>query len=553
MVCRSTSRAVLVGMSMGFGAVILWPLIFKGSDRIIPGIIANLIGLLGSHYLLKQPGGWVGVKEPEPILEARAKRRKAWKRFKKEFRTFSLSQYLQKIFPSQEYLLTIFGLYVIGATYASFYTVTEQVQKDYAGLYQVIEQSVLFISTALLTYPLWPPIFKNKKFISIAWPLSVFYVLFGVGTWLVLMSGFHTFQTMIFLLNIVMAFLLFDWPLVIGMVLMGVIAATNIFKLYAVKPTVTGDFDMLQFRILYGLLLLSSFLIAIFKHKQSQKQLASRNEYLQLLQKERDEKLKIALEYRERFSNALSTDCVEGFMLLYQRGKELIEVGKQIQTVEELKSFMEDVLVLLAKQKQAGEYLAESIYRFKDYMRLDVQKIELEDFLDTTLEGLDMVNIQPKPSIHIQQLTTHKEIQCDPKQLQKMLFNSLQSIQEKNKKNKPITFIVQDASLIYDIPFIPNYFKKIPAIQFILTTVDAPLISRTNYEVVEPVNIFLPKHIEELARAENEQIIDAHYGAASWEGGEEGITQIYVIPVDLRKIRPSLMDEPQMVLDKVKG
>ena len=378
-------------------------------------------------------------------------------------------------------------------------------------------------------------------------------MLFGVGTWLVLMSGFHTFQTMIFLRNIVMAFLLFDWPLVVGMVLMGVIAATNIFKLYAVKPTVTGDFDMLQFRILYGLLLLSSFLIAIFKHKQSQKQLASRNEYLQLLQKERDEKLKIALEYRERFSNALSTDCVEGFMLLYQRGKELIEVGKQIQTVEELKSFMEDVLVLLAKQKQAGEYLAESIYRFKDYMRLDVQKIELEDFLDTTLEGLDMVNIQPKPSIHIQQLTTHKEIQCDPKQLQKMLFNSLQSIQEKNKKNKPFTFIVQDASLIYDIPFIPNYFKKIPAIQFILTTVDAPLISRTNYEVVEPVNIFLPKHIEELARAENEQIIDAHYGAASWEGGEEGITQIYVIPVDLRKIRPSLMDEPQMVLDKVKG
>lgn len=551
---RSTPLAVIVGMVSGFATVIICPFILKDVDRVLPGIIANILGLLGTHYLLKQPGGWVGVREPEPILEARAKRQKAWRRFKKNLKAFSLLQYLQNVFPTQEYLLTIFGLYIIGATYASFYTVTEQVQKNYSQLYHLIEQSVLFISTGLLTYPLWPTLFKHKRFIAFVWPISVFYVLFCVGTWLVLMSGYHTFQTMIFLLNIVMAFLLFDWLLVVIMFFITLFLATHIFKIYEVEPTMVGDFGMLQFRILYGLLLLSSFLMAIFKHKQAQKQLASRNEYLQMLQRERDEKLKIALEYRERFSNALSTDCVEGFMLLYQRGKELLEISKKVQTVEELKGFMEEILVLLAKQKQAGEYLAESIYRFKDHMRLDVQTVELEDFLDATLGALDMVNIQPKPQVNVRRLTSHKEIQCDPKQIQKMLFNSLQSIQDKNKDNKPILLLVQDASLIYDIPFISNYFKKIPAIQFILTTVDEPSITRTNYEVVEPVNIFLPKRIEELARAENEQIIDAHYGAASWEAGEAGITQIYVIPAELRKIRPALMDEPQMVMDaKIKN
>ena len=329
---RSSTLAVLLGMGMGFVTVICWPLIFKGGDSIIPGILANMSGLLGSHYLLKQPGGWVGIREPEPLLEARANRRKAWKRFKKDFKEFSLVQYLQKTFPSQEYLLTLFGIYVIAATYASFYTVPEEIQTNYAKLYHIIGQSVLFISTGLLTYPLWPPIFKNKWFITWAWPLSVFYVLFAVGTWLVLMSGFHTFQTMIFLLNIVMAFLLFDWPFVVAMVFSGVIIASNIFKLFASAPSMADDFGTLQFKILYGLLLLSSFLLAIFKHKQAQKQLASRNVYLKLLQTERDEKLKIALEYRERFSNALSTDCVEGFMLLYQRGKELIEAAKHVQT-----------------------------------------------------------------------------------------------------------------------------------------------------------------------------------------------------------------------------
>mgnify|MGYP001125754692 CR=1 FL=1 len=546
---RSTTLSVLTGMGMGFVTVVAFPFIFKEVDSITPGIVANLIGLLGSHYILKQPGGWVGVREPEPLLEARENRRKAWKRFKKDFKEFSLVQYLQKTFPNQEYLLTIFGIYVIAATYASFYTVPEEIQTNHAKLYHIIGQSVLFISTGLLTYPLWPPIFKNKWFITWAWPLSVFYVLFGVGTWLVLMSGFHTFQTMIFLLNIVMAFLLFDWPFVVTMVFSGVIIATNIFKLFASAPSTSNDFGTLQFKILYGLLLLSSFLLAIFKHKQAQKQLASRNEYLKLLQAERDEKLKIALEYRERFSNALSTDCVEGFMLLYQRGKELIEDAKQVQNAEQAKAFMEDVLTLLAKQQQAGEYLAETIYRFKEHMRLDVQKVDLTDFLDATLDNLDMIDLQPRPKVTVQPQTQQRTIQCDPKLIQKLLYNSLRSIQEKNQDNKPIRLIVEDASLVYDIPFIPNYAKKLPAIQFMFTTVDQPSAKKNSYEVIEPVNIFLPKHIEDLARAENEQIIDAHYGSASWEADTKGLTQVYVIPVEIRRIRPALMDEPQMVLD----
>lgn len=546
---RSTTLSVLIGMSMGFITVICWSLIFKGNSSIILGIIANLTGLLGSHYLLKQPGGWIGVREPEPLLEARENRRRAWKRFKKDFKEFNLAQYLQKTFPNQEYLLTIFGIYVIAATYASFYTVSEEIQTNYSKLYHIIGQSVLFISTGLLTYPLWPPIFKKKWFITWAWPLSVFYVLFGVGTWLVLMSGFHTFQTMIFLLNIVMAFLLFDWPFVVAMVFSGVIIAINIFKLFAPAPSISNGFGTLQFKILYGLLLLSSFLLAIFKHKQAQKQLASRNEYLKLLQTERDEKLKIALEYRERFSNALSTDCVEGFMLLYQRGKELIEAAKHVQTADQAKTFMEDVLTLLSKQQQAGEYLAETIYRFKEHMRLNVQKVDLTDFLDTTLENLDMIDLQPRPKVTVQLQTQQTAIQGDPKLIQKLLYNSLQSLQEKNQDNKPIKLIVEDASLVYDIPFIPNYAKKLPAIQFMLTTVDQPSTKKTSYEVIEPVNIFLPKHIEDLARAENEQIIDAHYGSASWEADVKGLTQIYVIPVEIRRIRPALMDEPQMVLD----
>ncbi|MEM7055371.1 MAG: sodium:solute symporter family protein [Bacteroidota bacterium] len=55
---RSTKRAVLVGMAAGFMMVVLWSIFFKNSTSIAPGMLANLIGLVGTHYLLGEKGGW---------------------------------------------------------------------------------------------------------------------------------------------------------------------------------------------------------------------------------------------------------------------------------------------------------------------------------------------------------------------------------------------------------------------------------------------------------------------------------------------------------------
>ncbi|MHB9147677.1 MAG: sodium:solute symporter family protein [Candidatus Amoebophilus sp.] len=548
---RSSTLAVLIGMAMGLGTALGWPFLVKESHGILPGIIANLIGLLSSHYILKQPGGWVGIREPEPLLEARENRRKAWKQFKKDFKEFSLVQYLQKSLPNQDYLLTIFGIYVIAATYASFYTVPEEIQANYAKLYHIIGQSVLFISTGLLTYPLWPPIFKNKWFITWAWPLSVFYVLFAVGTWLVLMSGFHTFQTMIFLLNVVMGFLLLPWHLVSIMVIIGVTTATYIFKIYAQVPILPDNFGTLRFKILYGLLLASNF-IALFKYQQAQGKLVSHNQALNILQAKRTINLREALQHRERFMHTLAINCVEGFNWLYQQSKILWTSFQQIGISSPYKNLVNEAVLLLAKQQQASEYLAQTIFPFKNYLRLNVEKVNLADFLNSVLENLYNINIQPQPKITLQQLTDYQELEIDPIQIQKLLYNSLQTIQAKNHANKLITFLVKDTTLVYEMPFIPNYNKEISAIQFILTTIEQPAKGTTNnHNVPETVHIFLPKHIENVPTEENQRIIEAHYGYASCETENKDITQIYIIPVVLRKIRPAIIDESKKVLDEV--
>ncbi|MCC8398641.1 MAG: sodium:solute symporter family protein [Rickettsia endosymbiont of Labidopullus appendiculatus] len=57
---RSTEKSVLIAMSAGVITVIIWRVFLShtGINTVIPGMIANLIFLLASHYLLKQPGGW---------------------------------------------------------------------------------------------------------------------------------------------------------------------------------------------------------------------------------------------------------------------------------------------------------------------------------------------------------------------------------------------------------------------------------------------------------------------------------------------------------------
>jgi len=68
---RSSTKSVLIGMVAGLVTVLVWRntpfLANTGSNSAVPGMLGNFIFLIGSHYLLKQPGGWVGIKEPAPL------------------------------------------------------------------------------------------------------------------------------------------------------------------------------------------------------------------------------------------------------------------------------------------------------------------------------------------------------------------------------------------------------------------------------------------------------------------------------------------------------
>ncbi len=61
-----------------------------GVDSVIPGMLANLVFLIGSHYLFKEPGGWVGIKDGGIFEIVKKERRKRWEYYINQIKTFDL-------------------------------------------------------------------------------------------------------------------------------------------------------------------------------------------------------------------------------------------------------------------------------------------------------------------------------------------------------------------------------------------------------------------------------------------------------------------------------
>lgn len=54
---RTSTRAVLLSMAAGFATVVVWSFAFTNASSIVPGMVANLVVLLSTHYLWGRLGG----------------------------------------------------------------------------------------------------------------------------------------------------------------------------------------------------------------------------------------------------------------------------------------------------------------------------------------------------------------------------------------------------------------------------------------------------------------------------------------------------------------
>ncbi|MEM7055625.1 MAG: HD domain-containing protein [Bacteroidota bacterium] len=503
---RSTKRTVLIGMAAGAMTLVLWSTFLGNASSIIPGMIANFTFLMGSHYLLGEPGGWQKKQKTATLVaDTKLSYQRIWEGLAASVRKMKPLAYLEKNLPNKEYYYPLLAFYLLTATYASLYNLSDAAEKDYLIIYRTIQYSVLLITTSLLAFPIWPQPLKNRRLLALLWPLLIFYTLFLVGGMLVIMSSFQPAQVLIFMLNLVMTALLVYWQLALTLALSGFVGAMLLFKWTMGVDVLAHIATTISFKVSHGLLLFSSFLIALFRHQQAHTHLAARHQLLEKANQEAKSRLLKALRCREELLEELKPDEVALF------------------------------------NHTTAEYINHIIYRVRNYLRLEVGQISLNQLLAEVMATLKLQDLRPLPKI--QQQTHHQVLQVDVARIKQLLVNSIYYVKGHAKHNRPLIVVLEDTTLGYKVSYMKNYIKKIDALKITITAGNQLPPTKELYKVMpdQPV-IYLPQSEEDLGIEENARIIDAHYGYLETIQTATECTQIYVIPVMLREVRGQVME-----------
>jgi hypothetical protein len=471
-------------------------------------MLANIIFFIGSHYLLRQPGGWVGIKDKAPLLAARQARREYWINLFQSYKKLRLYKYLQANLPTHEAVYSLFGLYVLGATYALFFTIPEEMVAQYKVLYDVAAHSVLICTAALMTYPAWPPTFRARWFITYAWPLVVCYTLFVVGVQLVLMSDFNGVQLMILFANLMLVGSFFSPMLTFALSAGGILTGYLLFILFYGAIPVDGVMGSMKFNFIYLLLVISTFFLSIFRARKQKDKVEAEKSYLGKVYAGTKKELSQVIRYSQ-------------------------ELAKEID--ENLQLFDERALA----------YMRQAIYHIKDYIQLEVSSFMPKKLLHDVRDALKSKPFEGAPRLLVTMQAKQADIAADEDKLKGLLVNAILSIHEQNKANKPIQIILEDATLGYTVSYIKDYVKEIKALKIIVTLEDILPTSRAVYMATPITADSMPSLHEALL--ENLRIIDAHYGYG--EVDKPGM-HLYVIPMNVRDVRANVMEllrEPAQV------
>ena len=509
---RSSPRAVITGMIGGVSTMLLWQQYFAkatGIHDLLPAIIGAVVCYMGSHYLLRERGGWVGIKQPYQLLAKKEKRRDAAQRWFDKARIFNVYFYLKENLPEKESLYSFLGIYVVGATYALFFTIPEATVQSYQSLYDFITHSILILAAMLITYPAWPATFRDKYawgryFIAYFWPLSIGYTLFFAGSLLMFMSNYHQVQVMIFMFNLIIAVCLLPWLMAFALAALGVIVGIATFRMYGgTAPFLMGVNYGLQFPFILALLFAGSLCIILARLKQNSDKLAKREEYWRGMHNDAKKQLAGMLSYRQ----------------------ELVEEVKRLG--QDRVSFLDDT---------ALDYIKQASYRLSDYLSLRIENISLKHLVSRVKDTLRFYNTQLTPHIITQIPTAHASLRIDVDKILQVILDSIYSMHSYYPE-QAILMHINSTQLGHRLKDTVSHGHNIAAISIHITAEGPPPSVAPLY--MSPSLEDDSSNEVDTCLLESRRIIGAHYGYTDMSVKN---SHTHVIPVDVSDIRPASME-----------
>jgi Na+/proline symporter/signal transduction histidine kinase len=468
---RSTATSVLIGMTAGISTVLLWEFFLKGAiiDGVVPAMFANFLFLLSSHYLLKQKGGWIGIKDYSPVIAIRNSRKNSYIKFINFFKNFDINSFFYKNKPKQEILYLYFGTFCIISTYFSIYTISSDIKIRYQDLINFIYPSVFFLATTLISYPLWLGNLKKSILISIIWNISLFYILICVGSLQVIMSDFSGLQLMIFVLNFVVLSILTRWTVALSMIFCGLFFSTLFFTQYYNQDLFANGIDNLQFTIAYFVLLMNAILLAFFKPKQD----------LQEATDARVDMLETEITHLDHEVLNLSGQVVDLNETVTHYSERVADQSKEIERLgataqKILNNVNHELRLPVGNVMNFAEMLNEGLGKFNDNqlkMLSDEVYKNSNRLSSMILNMLDLATLDAK-KIELDKSTVN---------LSEMVKDRVNNCRKIYLQGKPIDFILAiDPEILISVD--PNYMRQ---------TIDNLVINAINFSEKGTINVSL--------------------------------------------------------------
>ena len=538
-----TSRRVTM-VSMGAGVITVLGFLFYYSSiaSFLPGMWVNLAMMIGGHYLLGEPGGW-GYNPTLSRDGATLLRKRDWQAWWKTVRGINLQHCFEKDLPEQEYLYVLFGVYIFTTGCVSLHLLPPQVASSHLS-YAVAQYIIPLVGSVFMAFSIWPSFFKRKEILAWIWPVSIFFTLFLLGGSMVITGGFKTSQMLIFTLNFVMASLLLQGLTAVIMTIGGLMLASIVLRNYTEQSVLPDNAEEFYLQVALGLIVSGSFIITLFKYKQTYHSLVRRTTLLDEERKSMRKALSKALQHEQRFftemmasgNEVLSafTEKIEFFK--EQAGRETL--FSQMPTTQKALDNIQESL------KNTVEYLNNIIYKVRDHLRLEAHEINLSQLVSQALKVAKSLFPNTSCVVLVSNQLPKQTIQCDPKRIKQLLVNGLLYAKNHSPDKKPIILEIKPTKLGYSMKSVQDHTKEVQALCITIALEDDTLTTQPIYE--GSINNNLSHATEESKLVENIRIINAHYGASYVKESPNRPSQVYVIPQQLREVRPQMMDIPEM-------
>jgi len=229
------------------------------------------------------------------------------------------------------------------------------------------------------------------------------------------------------------------------------------------------------------------------------------------------------------------------------------------ETIKEATKILDKSSPVLSKLKKIDKKLTKIAVETYDieqraieHMQLTVSPIHIADIINTIMYDLDSLNA--KENVSFYNKSKKKTIECDFDKIRTVLTNSV-IFARSFVQNEDLHIVFDDAILNYPINTVDNRNLNLDAIRItIVTPAEYPKKVGSNLTTYKSemhlTHIEIPEKETDLPLLQNKRIIRAHYGFSISEVKQTECTQVYVIPCELRQVRPKEMDNERMILAK---